>query len=158
VPDPLVAADLDLAADVGGHLAAEVTLDLEVALDVVAQLDEVFVGQVADPPVRADAGGGQRLLGAGAPDAVDVRERDLEALLAREVDADEACHVLFVALRSRRSAAAPVPGPSDEESGSPASVRGWRPVAARATGVGCCGLERVISPGAACGAGSRRSP
>src|SRR5688572_15008266 len=33
VPDALVAADLDLALDVGGDLAAEVTLDLQVRVD-----------------------------------------------------------------------------------------------------------------------------
>ena len=57
VPQALVAADLDLAADVGLHLAAQVTLDLEVALDVVAQRDQLLVGQVLDAQVRADAGG-----------------------------------------------------------------------------------------------------
>ena len=46
VPDALVAADLDLAADVGGDLAAQVTLDLEVGLDVVAEPDELVVGEV----------------------------------------------------------------------------------------------------------------
>src|SRR4051794_22352343 len=143
VADTRVAADLDLAADVGGHLAAEVTLDLEVALDVVAQLDEVVVGQVADPQVRADPGGGQRLLGAGAPDAVDVRERDLEALLAREVDADEACHVLFVALRSRRSAAAPVPGVGP---GPQPPSGGGVPSPARARGSGAAGLGEGDQP------------
>ena len=38
VTHTLVAADLDLAADVGGDLTAEVTLELVVALDVVAEL------------------------------------------------------------------------------------------------------------------------
>src|SRR4051794_1972960 len=92
VPQPLVAADLDLAPDVGGDLAAEVTLDLEVALDVVAELDEVVVAQVAHAAVGADARSRERLVRAGAPDAVDVGERHLEPLLAGEVDADEACH------------------------------------------------------------------
>ena len=41
VTNALVAADLDLAADVGGDLTAEVTFDLEVRVDVVAQGDEV---------------------------------------------------------------------------------------------------------------------
>ena len=53
MPDALVAADLDLAADVGGDLAAQVTLDLEVGVDVVAQPDEIVVGQIA---WRADPG------------------------------------------------------------------------------------------------------
>ena len=46
VAKALVAADLDLAADVGGHLTAEVTLDLVLLLDPVAQLDQLLVGEV----------------------------------------------------------------------------------------------------------------
>jgi hypothetical protein len=65
VPQTLVAADLDLAADVGGDLAAEVTLDLVVALDPVAELDQLVVAQVLDAQVGADAGGGQGLAGRG---------------------------------------------------------------------------------------------
>jgi hypothetical protein len=76
-----------------GDLAPQVTLDLEVALDVVAQLDELVVRQLPDAQLGADAGGGEGLLGAGATDAVDVGERHLEPLVTREVDADEASHV-----------------------------------------------------------------
>ena len=46
--DPLVAADLDLALDVLGHLAAEVPLDLVVLVDALADADDLFLGQVAD--------------------------------------------------------------------------------------------------------------
>src|SRR5262249_50825990 len=59
VPDTGVAADLDLAADVRGDLAAQVAFDLVVGLDVVAQLHDLFIGQVTSPLVRVDAGGGQ---------------------------------------------------------------------------------------------------
>ena len=59
--DALVAADLDLAADVGCDLAAEVTLDLEVALDVVAEGDELVVGQILDADVAGDPGVGEGL-------------------------------------------------------------------------------------------------
>src|SRR3954451_681134 len=92
MPDALVGADLDLAPDVLGDLAAEVTLDPVVAVDPVAKPRDLFVGQVAHPGVRADAGLGQRLARAGPADAVDVGQRDLTPLLAGEVDAGEACH------------------------------------------------------------------
>ena len=67
VPQSLVAADLDLAADVGGHLAAEVALHPEVLVDVVAQLQQVLVTEVLDAQVGADAGRGQGLLGVVLP-------------------------------------------------------------------------------------------
>src|SRR4051794_21653313 len=93
VTQPLVAADLHLAADVGGHLAAQVTLDAEVLVDVVAQLQQVLVAEVLDPQVRADARRGQGLLGVSLADPVDVGERDLHPLLAGKVDAGQSCHV-----------------------------------------------------------------
>src|SRR3712207_8405893 len=69
VTQPLVAADLHLAADVAGHLAAQVTLDAEVLVDVVAQLQQVLVAEVLDADVGADARSGQGLLGVGLADA-----------------------------------------------------------------------------------------
>src|SRR5665254_22111 len=72
VPDPLVAADLDLAADVRCDLAAEVTLELVVALEEVTKRDELGVAEVLDPQVRAHARCRKGLAGARAPDAVDV--------------------------------------------------------------------------------------
>src|SRR4051794_20471738 len=89
----LVAADLDLAADVGLDLAAEVTLDPEVRFDLVAELDQLLIAQLVDAGVGVDPGGGQQLLGARTADAVDVGECDLDALVAREVNTNEACHV-----------------------------------------------------------------
>src|SRR3954465_5674995 len=102
VPATLVAADLDLAPDVGLDLAAEVTLDLDlvVALDRVAELHELLVAELVDAEVGADPGHGQELLGAGTADAVDVGECDLDALVAREVDTNEACHVSGPSLKS----------------------------------------------------------
>src|SRR5206468_4665687 len=91
VAESLVRADLDLAADVGGDLAAEVALDLVRTLDVVAQEDQLVVGQVAHADVRADARRSERLVGARAPDAVDVGECDFHPLLAGDVDAGETC-------------------------------------------------------------------
>ncbi len=84
--DALVAADLDLAADVGLDLTAEVTLGAEVGVHVLADLDEVFLGQVANAGVRVHAGGGEDLLGPGAPDTEDVGEGNLHALFARDVN------------------------------------------------------------------------
>src|SRR3954454_3524293 len=105
----LVAADLDLAPDIGLTLATEVTLDLEVAFDLVAELDQLGVTELVDPGVRADPGRGQDLLGAGTADAVDVGECHLDALVAREVHTNEACHVLVSLRGSQRCRSCRVP-------------------------------------------------
>src|SRR5579859_5986600 len=94
VPDALVAADLDLAADVRLHLAAQVTFDPVRGLDPVTQPDQVVVAQLMHPAVGADTGGLQRLQCPGVADAVDVGERDLHTLVIGEVNADEASHLL----------------------------------------------------------------
>src|SRR5215469_12875404 len=53
VPDALVAADLDLPADIRGDLTAEVTLDLVVRVDPLAQLLQVVVAECVNPGVAA---------------------------------------------------------------------------------------------------------
>ena len=82
-----VAADVHEALDVQLDLAAEVALDLEAAVDDLADLGDVGLGEVLDADVGVDAGLGEDLLGAREPHPVDVRERVLDALLTREVDA-----------------------------------------------------------------------
>ena len=94
VPNALVAADLNLAADVGGHLTTEVTLDLVVACKVVAELDQILVSEVLDTGVGADARLGQCLLRAGSTHAEYIGKCDLDALLTREVDTNKTCHLV----------------------------------------------------------------
>ena len=99
MPDALVAADLDLAPDVGLDLAAQVTLDAVGRIDPVTETDQLVFAELADPGVGAETGRIQRLQGPGTANAVDIRERDLHPLLAGEVNADKACHVRAVLLR-----------------------------------------------------------
>ena len=87
MPQALVAADFDLAANVSLNLAAQVAFDLVVLVDVLLERDELVLGEVADANVRADAGGRERFRRAGAADAVDIGERDLNSLFARKIDA-----------------------------------------------------------------------
>src|SRR5690606_12516366 len=100
VAEALVRADLDLAADVGLHLAAQVALDLVVAFDVVAEGDELLVAQILHAGVTVDLGVLEGRERTGASHAVDVRQGDFHALLARDVDAGDTCHGGF-SLRSR---------------------------------------------------------
>src|SRR4051794_515062 len=88
VPDTRVAADLDLAPDVRGDFAAQVTFDLEVALDEVTQLHNFLVGQVLGSLARVDARGDESRRCPGPTDPEDIGERDLHPLFAGEVDAD----------------------------------------------------------------------
>ena len=88
----LVAADLDLAADVGLDLAAEVALHPVARLDVTAQGDQLVLGEVLDTGVRIDPGGREGLARAGAADPEDVGQGDLDSLVTRQVDTGNTCH------------------------------------------------------------------
>src|SRR4029079_6713244 len=92
VPDPLVRADLDLALDVGGDLAPQVTLDLHVRVDERPQLGDLVVGEVTNPRVGRQPGLATHDLRGGATDPEDVRQGDLESLLARDVDTGNSRH------------------------------------------------------------------
>src|ERR1700683_1906617 len=98
VPDALVAADLYLPPDVRLDLAPQVTLDLVGRVDPVAELDQVLVGEAVDPGVPVDAGGLQCLQRPRPADAVDIGERDLDPLIAGQVDAGKSGHVRAVLL------------------------------------------------------------
>src|SRR5262249_19693784 len=74
------------------HLTSKVTLDLEVGVDVVTELDDVVVGEVTGAKVRADAGRREDFLGAGASHAIDVGKRDLHPLFAGQIHAGKTCH------------------------------------------------------------------
>src|SRR6478752_7611734 len=76
--------------------SADVSLDLEIVLDPVAQGDELLVAQVLDAGVRVDAGRREGLLCAGPTDSEDVGQCDLDALLTREVHSNKTCHLRMV--------------------------------------------------------------
>ena len=87
-----ITVDLDEAGDVLANFAAKITLNDELLVDVIANLDDVVIGEIARAGIGADAGRGEDLLGAGQADSVDVGKRDLDALVVGDVDAGNSCH------------------------------------------------------------------
>src|SRR5438132_9404566 len=85
VANAAVGADLREPLDRLLPVTAQVALDLEVRVDEVAELRDLFVGQVLDLRVRAEAELGCDLVCGRLADAVDVGQPDLEALLVRKV-------------------------------------------------------------------------
>src|SRR5579862_6003998 len=92
VTQTLVAPDLHLALDVLRDLAAQVALDLDVLVDICTKAGDLFLGEIAHSRVARDARRVAHLLRDRATDPVDVGERDLEPLLARNVDAGNTSH------------------------------------------------------------------
>ncbi len=90
--DAAVGADLGEPLDRLLPVAAQVSLDLELRVDVVAELGDLFVGEVLDLRVRIEAELGGDLARRRLADPVDVGQPDLEALLVREIDSGDACY------------------------------------------------------------------
>ena len=87
VTEAAVAADLHHAGGVLTHLAAKVALGGVVRVDEVTNLGDLVLGEVLDAGIGVDTNLRADLGGAGLADAVDVGESDLNALVARQVDA-----------------------------------------------------------------------
>src|SRR6476661_5773573 len=100
-----IRAEIDQALDVELHVAAQIAFDAIVLLDRVADLADVVLVEIVALLVGRDAGFGEHDIRRVAADAVDVRECDLDALVAREVDACDASHWLTLTLLVARVAA-----------------------------------------------------
>src|ERR1700688_1637240 len=87
-----ITTDVGEPLDVAGALAPQIALDFDGTVDRVAQTLLLFLGEILDPDVRVDAGLLEDLLSGRKPDPEDVGQRDLDTLLAREIDAGNTCH------------------------------------------------------------------
>ena len=87
VTEATIAANLHQAGDVLPHLAAKIALGGVVGIDEVTNLGDLVLSQVLDTSGRVNTGLRADLGGAGAADAENVSESDLDALLARQIDA-----------------------------------------------------------------------
>ncbi len=127
VTQAAVGGQVHQALDVDRGLAAQVALDGVVVVDRLADLQDLGVGQLVHPTALFDAHLGHDVLGGLRADAVDVLQRDLDALVGGNVDACDAGHVLSLRITHKN---AKRPRPSSE-AGEPAhdecalSRKGW---------------------------------
>src|SRR5262249_48601090 len=92
VAQPAIAPQIDQPLDVRRHVAAEIALDLVRGVDLAPDAGDLVVGQVVALAAGIDLRHLADALGRRPPDAIDVGECDLHALVARQIDACDACH------------------------------------------------------------------
>ena len=92
--DAPVAADFSQPLNVHRHVAAQVALDRILMTDNLAQLGLILLGEVLHTGIGVNPGLGQDLVGAGAPNAVDISEADLDSFLSRQVNTGNTSHLL----------------------------------------------------------------
>ena len=93
MPRPTIRPDVHQALHVHRDLGAQRPLDAILLLDLLTELVDVGVREVADPLLRVDPGVGEDATREDAADAEDVGEADLDLLVARKVHAGNTCHV-----------------------------------------------------------------
>src|SRR3990172_4660726 len=98
---PSVAAQVHQPLDVHGRVPPQIAFDDEVAVDRLADLQDLRVRQVVDATQIRDADLLADLLGSPRPDAVDVLECNDDALLRRNVYACNTGHVCLPKIRRR---------------------------------------------------------
>src|SRR5262249_47675300 len=94
VTQAAVAAEVHQALDVHRDLAAQVAFDLDaLALEHVADGAQIVLVEIVAALVGRDLGRFEHAKRRGLANPVNVGERDLDALVARKVDAGDASHL-----------------------------------------------------------------
>ena len=126
-----------------GSLAGHRTTGSQVTSSFRFRADRQIVGEVLGLQLGINAGSGKGGGGLRAADAIDIGECDCHALLARQIDPDEACHARTFQVVESSSRPAKVSGvtrPLIIEMWAPAFVRGWSP----GTASRCCDHVRGV--------------
>jgi hypothetical protein len=92
VTDPPVAPDVHESLDVHRDFGAQRALDAKILFDRLAKLIGISIAQVANALLGVDASRLENPSRQGAADSEDVRQADLDLLLAREIYASNTRH------------------------------------------------------------------
>src|SRR5689334_17864171 len=90
--DATIRADVHQSLDVHRHFGAQRAFDLVIALDHLTQAVHVGVGEIANAKRRIDACLLDDVACVATTNTVDVRQADLDLLLAGEIDARNTSH------------------------------------------------------------------
>ena len=93
VAQPAIAPNVHQPLDVQRHLAAEVAFDPVFLVDDLSQAVDLFVGQITNSGIWIDPRALEKLLTGVESNAVDIRQRRLDTLLARKVDSGNSRHI-----------------------------------------------------------------
>src|SRR5574337_1760090 len=95
VAQAAIGSKIHQALDVHRHLAPQVALDHVIAVDRLADLEHLGVAELRHAPLGRNLHLVDDFLGLGRPDAVNVLERDDDALVGWDIDACDAGHFDF---------------------------------------------------------------
>src|SRR6202042_809661 len=92
VAQTAVGADLLQTLDRLRPLTAQISLDRQVAVDQLAQLNDFVLGEVAPFAIGLDSDLREQLVRRRAADPVDVGQADLDSLVERDINSGDSRH------------------------------------------------------------------
>src|ERR1700730_19305564 len=101
-----IAAEIRQSFDRLLYLAPQVNFDLEIRIDDLADFYLIIGGQIVGLDSRIDVSLGENLVRRGAPNAIDIGERDFNAFVSRQLDTGYSCHRTILPLSPGRLALA----------------------------------------------------
>src|SRR6202043_1839394 len=93
VAQAAIGADLDQPLDIQRDLASQLAFDFGFLIDDVAQGADLLVVEVLDAQIRVDVGDPQDSPGGMRTHPEDIRQRDFDPLLTRNVNARDTRHL-----------------------------------------------------------------
>tara|TARA_Y100000746_G_scaffold230895_1_gene243422 strand:+ start:1302 stop:1748 length:447 start_codon:yes stop_codon:yes gene_type:complete len=93
VADSLETADLNLAFDVLGYIAPEITLNGVVVINEVSDFDNFFIGKIANSCRSADVESFTNIRRTSATDAVDIGQSNFHSFLSGNIYSCNTCHL-----------------------------------------------------------------
>src|ERR1700752_2827062 len=93
VAQAAVGADLHEPLDVERDFPAELAFNLGFFVDHVAQPADLLIAKILDPQIWIDVRDRQDAAGGAGPDAEEVGQTDLDALVTRDVNAGDSSHL-----------------------------------------------------------------
>src|SRR5260370_18095204 len=98
-----VGTDFDETLDVHRNFLAQIALDHSFRLDDRADTIDLFLAQLLDLFHGVHFGLVENMYGSRLADAVDIRQRDIDVILARKIDASDTCHTFSLTPRPASS-------------------------------------------------------
>src|SRR5262245_34396916 len=89
-----VTAEIHQALDIHRDVAAKIAFHDIVAIDDLADLDDLRFGQLTDAPIRWNGDLGANLPGEGIANPMNIRQSHLDPLVGRDVHACDSGHVV----------------------------------------------------------------
>src|SRR6516164_2840504 len=103
VAQAAIAAEIHQPLDIHGDFAPQIALDDVIAVDHLAQLQDFLIGKLRYPARLGDRNFPKDFVSLSAADAIDILERDNDALVGRQVNASDTSQVSYSLRRPDRA-------------------------------------------------------